>query len=74
VAQPPPVREVSAVGSGDALTGAFSLALERGLPLDEALRWGAAAGAANAEQLLVCEFAAERWRTLAAGVTIEVRR
>ncbi|MBM4014809.1 MAG: hypothetical protein FJ293_07585 [Planctomycetes bacterium] len=74
VAQPPPVREVSAVGSGDALTGAFALALERGLPLDEALRWGAAAGAANAEQLLVCEFAPERWRTLAAGVRVEVRR
>lgn len=74
VATPPAIREVNAVGSGDALTGAFALALERGLPLAEALRFGAAAGSANAEQLLVCEFAPERFRELLGAVVVEERR
>ena len=34
------------VGPGDCLTGAFALALVRGVELPEALRWGVAAGAA----------------------------
>src|SRR5206468_1397636 len=44
----PPVAEVSSVGSGDALVGAFAAQyLEHG-DLVEAMRWGVAAGAANA--------------------------
>ncbi len=70
VVTPPRVREVNAVGSGDALTGAFALALDRGDALEQALREGAAAGAANAEQLLVCEFEVARWRELAAQVAV----
>ncbi|MBL8841730.1 MAG: hypothetical protein JNL90_09420 [Planctomycetes bacterium] len=70
VATPPPIREVNGVGSGDALTGAFALALDRGEPLEAALRAGAAAGAANAEQLLVCEFEAVRCAELAAQVVV----
>jgi len=72
VARPPPVTEVNAVGSGDALTGAFTLVLDRGGSPEEALRGGVAAGAANAEQLLVCEFDPARWRELLAAV--DVRR
>jgi 1-phosphofructokinase family hexose kinase len=72
VARPPPVTEVNAVGSGDAVTGAFAQVLDRGGPIDEALRAGVAAGSANAEQLLVCEFDRARWRELLARV--EVRR
>jgi 1-phosphofructokinase family hexose kinase len=74
VALPPAVTEVNAVGSGDALTGAFALVLDRGGSVDEALRAGAAAGAANAEQLLVCEFEAARWRELQAQVTVRSAR
>jgi fructose-1-phosphate kinase PfkB-like protein len=70
VATPPPVTEVNAVGSGDALTGAFAFVLDRGGSIEEALRAGAAAGAANAEQLLVCEFEPARWRELAARVIL----
>jgi len=70
VAQPPAVTEVNAVGSGDALTGAFALVLDCGGSVEDALRAGAAAGAANAEQLLVCEFEPPRWRELIAQVRL----
>src|SRR6185295_6360671 len=70
VATPPPISEVNAVGSGDALTGAFALVLDCGGSVEEALRAGAAAGSANAEQLLVCEFEAARWRDLLSHVTV----
>ena len=61
---PPKVEEVNPVGSGDALTGAFVLALARGEDVVTALRWGAAAGSANAAELLVCDFGQERWAEL----------
>lgn len=42
----PHVEPLSAVGAGDSMLGAMVLALSRGEDLPEALRWGAAAGAA----------------------------
>ncbi|MCX7826340.1 MAG: 1-phosphofructokinase family hexose kinase [Verrucomicrobiae bacterium] len=45
-ARSPSVPRRNNVGPGDCLTGAFALALVRGLELPEALRWGVAAGAA----------------------------
>jgi 1-phosphofructokinase family hexose kinase len=47
-AQPPALRIVSTVGSGDAFLAGLVLSLTRGAPLPEALRRAAAAGAANA--------------------------
>ena len=47
-ATPPEIEFVSAVGSGDALVAGFLDALIRGRGIGEALRWGTAAGAANA--------------------------
>jgi 1-phosphofructokinase family hexose kinase len=47
-AEPPPVRFVSAVGSGDAFLAAFLSARRRGESLPRCLEWGTAAGAANA--------------------------
>jgi ribokinase len=44
-AQPPQVEAVDATGAGDAFRAGLMAALLRGLPLDEALRWGVAAGA-----------------------------
>ena len=43
----PPVPVVSKIGAGDSFVGGFTLALARGEPVEECLRWGvAAAGAA----------------------------
>lgn len=47
-AQPPELRVVSTVGSGDAFLAGLVLALTRGEALSEALRRAAATGAANA--------------------------
>lgn len=71
VAVPPRVHEVNPVGCGDALTGAFALGLEQHGDLDLALRWGVAAGTANAEQLSVCEITRERWLELVDQVRLD---
>lgn len=47
-ALPPAVREANPVGSGDCLVAGLAVGLARGWPLAEGLRWGVAAGAANA--------------------------
>ncbi|MBW3623744.1 MAG: 1-phosphofructokinase family hexose kinase [Armatimonadetes bacterium] len=47
-AAPPPIRFVSAVGSGDAFLAAFLHARRSGESLPRCLEWGTAAGAANA--------------------------
>ena len=48
---PPRVQEVSAVGSGDAFVGAFAAKWLETNNLSEAVRWGSAAGGANAAQM-----------------------
>jgi len=47
---PPSIREVNAVGSGDALVGGIAVGLLRGWPLEKLAAWGAAAGTVNAMQ------------------------
>jgi len=49
--QAPPIREISPVGSGDSLVGAFAAKFLETNDLVEAARWGVAAGAANAGQV-----------------------
>ncbi|WP_297694751.1 1-phosphofructokinase family hexose kinase [Phenylobacterium sp.] len=44
--RPPPLRAVSAVGAGDSFLGGMVWALAAGQPIEEAFRYGAAAGAA----------------------------
>jgi 1-phosphofructokinase len=44
---PPRFEEGAPEGSGDSMVGAMAAMLAQGLSLEEALRWGAAAGAAN---------------------------
>lgn len=44
----PPIRAVNTVGSGDAFLAGFLVGMRRQLPLQEAARLGAAAGASNA--------------------------
>jgi 6-phosphofructokinase 2 len=45
-ATPPPVETHSSVGAGDSFVGGMTLGLSRGLPVDEAFRWGIASGTA----------------------------
>lgn len=70
-AVPPPIRFVSAVGSGDSLLGAFLWALEQGRSLPDALRLGVGAGAANAEVYGAGFCNAERIHRLAEGVSMQ---
>jgi tagatose 6-phosphate kinase len=46
--EPPRVRAVNPIGSGDATAAGILYALSNDVPVEQALRWGAAAGAANA--------------------------
>lgn len=50
-AEPPTVEAVSAVGSGDTLLAGLALGIEQSLSLEDSLRQGVAAGAANAMTL-----------------------
>ncbi len=45
---PPEIREINAVGSGDALVAGFAIGLSEGMSLEEMARLGVAAGTANA--------------------------
>ena len=49
------VEAVDAIGAGDAFTGGLAVALAEGRGLDEALRWGAGAGAMVAARLGLLE-------------------
>jgi fructose-1-phosphate kinase PfkB-like protein len=46
--QAPRVHTVNSIGSGDATAAGILYALSNDVPVEQALRWGAAAGAANA--------------------------
>jgi tagatose 6-phosphate kinase len=46
----PKIREVNAVASGDALVAGVIYAMLKKMPIEESLRWGCAAGAANAAE------------------------
>lgn len=76
--QAPQVREVSPVGSGDSLVGAFCATYLQNVDLPEsdrlleAARWGVAAGAANAAQVLSAHVSQEEISALLPQV--EVRR
>jgi Fructose-1-phosphate kinase and related fructose-6-phosphate kinase (PfkB) len=48
-ALPPRVDAVCPIGAGDALAAAFTWAMEKGSPFEDAVRWGVAAGTASAK-------------------------
>jgi 1-phosphofructokinase family hexose kinase len=65
-----PVAAVSTVGAGDAFSAGLLVALEAGRSMDEALAWGAAAGAANCEMIGAGRLDADRHAALVAKVTV----
>jgi 1-phosphofructokinase family hexose kinase len=48
LARPPAIQERNPIGAGDSMLAGLVWGLHRGLPLDEALRWAVASGAAAA--------------------------
>jgi len=67
----PAAETVSAVASGDALLGGLVAALTSGRDEPEALRWGIAAGTANAIAGGGARFTREQFDSLLVGVRLE---
>jgi 1-phosphofructokinase family hexose kinase len=68
---PPPVRVVNPIGCGDAFAAALVWRMLRGDDLEEACRWAAAAGAANATTLMPGEVERAEVERLAPAVSLE---
>lgn len=66
----PTIREVSAVGSGDSLVGAFAAKWSESGDVTEAARWGVAAGAANAARLEAARVQSEEVAALVGQVRV----
>ena len=65
-------RVVNPIGCGDAMSAGLAWSLHAGKPMSEAVRWAAAASAANLQQLLPCRFAPALIPALAQRVKVEV--
>lgn len=68
---PPTIREVNAVGSGDALVAGYAIGLREGHSLEEMARLGAAMGTANAMSWDIGHFTREQVEQVATQVRIE---
>jgi fructose-1-phosphate kinase PfkB-like protein len=68
---PPAITAVNPIGSGDSFTAGLVWRLLRGDELGEAVRWGAAAGAANALSAMPGELELADVNRLAAQVLVE---
>ena len=69
--RPPRVRVVSAVGSGDSMLAGITWGVVRGFALLEAVRYGVAAGTANALVLGAGGFAMTDFERVLLGVDVE---
>jgi 1-phosphofructokinase family hexose kinase len=69
-ARPPELEIVSAVGSGDSMLGGMAYALTHGLSFEEILRYGIAAGTANALTLGAGVFARADFETILRAVHV----
>jgi 1-phosphofructokinase family hexose kinase len=69
-AAPPPIKVVSAVGSGDSFLAGVVCALVSSFPPSLALRWGVAAGAANALSAGGGRFALADFEQLSADTSV----
>lgn len=52
--RPPKIKVINAVGSGDAFVGALAVSLTQGHSIPDSLRYGVAAGTANAQGSIPC--------------------
>jgi len=68
--QPPRLKIVSAIGSGDSLMAGIALGLARSQSLEDSLKWGVAAGSANAMTMGAGVFAAGDFQRVLGGITV----
>jgi len=69
--EPPKVSVVNPIGCGDCLTAGVADGLARGETFVDALRWGVAVAAANAEELIPAQFDVARARELYESVNVQ---
>jgi 1-phosphofructokinase family hexose kinase len=69
--QPPTVRGVNPIGCGDCLAAGLAVALDRGDDIAAVLRFGVAAAAVNAQELLPARLDAQAVAELASRVRVE---
>ncbi len=67
---PPPLTIKSAVGSGDSTVAGITFGLTHGFAFEEAIKYGVAAGTANALTVGAGVFTADDFQRVLAGVTI----
>jgi 1-phosphofructokinase family hexose kinase len=70
VAQPPPIKVISPIGSGDAFFAGMASAMLQELPDPEVLRQAVAAGSANALSIAGGSFSRQDVNQVLAGVTL----
>jgi len=70
-AQPPKVEALSAVGSGDSMVAGLVAAFSEGLPLEEAIKTGVAAGTANTLTLGAGQFDIDDFEEIRKEIVLE---
>jgi fructose-1-phosphate kinase PfkB-like protein len=70
-ARPPAIDIVSAVGSGDSFLAGFLTAIEKSLSAGDALKYGAAAGAANALSVGGARFEKSSFESLLSRIELQ---
>ncbi len=70
-AHPPPLAVKSAVGSGDSTVAGITYGLAHGFAFEEAIKYGIAAGTANALTVGAGVFTPDDFRRVLAGITID---
>ena len=70
-AQPPQVKALSAVGSGDSMVAGLVAGFSEGLPPEEAIKYGIAAGTANTLTLGAGQFSVEDFDEIREQVAVE---
>jgi 1-phosphofructokinase family hexose kinase len=69
--EPPEIALVNPIGCGDCLTAGIADGVARRLSFIDALRWGVAVAAANAEQIIPARFDVTRAKELFAGIAAQ---
>ncbi len=70
-AQPPKIEALSAVGSGDSMVAGLVAAFSEGLPLEDAIKTGVAAGTANTLTLGAGQFSVDDFEEIRKEIVLE---